>query len=117
LTAVHSGLKDEPEIRKLALLSLEKAIDLHPPATIMPLLPAFVDPFKTIAAAKPREQAVKQEIERIEEGTKGVIRVALEVQRKFPDGVGVEWAEWWSSLRSEMAGVVRQVEEEMSLER
>jgi cullin-associated NEDD8-dissociated protein 1 len=83
----------------------------------LPLLPAFVEPFKTIAAAKPREQAVKQEIERIEEGSKGVIRVALEVQRKFPDGVGPEWADWWASTRSEMTGVVRQVEEEMSLER
>src|ERR1700759_2249038 len=67
LSAVHDGLKDDPEIRLLALLSLQKAIEVHATSVITPLLPAFVEPFKSIIGAKPREQAVKQEIERMEE--------------------------------------------------
>jgi cullin-associated NEDD8-dissociated protein 1 len=117
LSAVHDGLKDDPEIRLLALLSLQKAIEVHLASTVTPLLPAFVEPFKSIIGAKPREQAVKQEIERMEEGSKGVVRVALDVQRRFPDGVGPEWAEWWNSARTEHGILVRSVEEEVGMER
>ena len=117
LSAVHDGLKDDPEIRLLALLSLQKAIEVHATSVITPLLPAFVEPFKSIIGAKPREQAVKQEIERMEESSKGVVRVALDVQRRFPDGVGPEWAEWWNAARAEHSILVRSVEEEAGLER
>jgi cullin-associated NEDD8-dissociated protein 1 len=61
---------------------------------------------------KPREQAVKQELERLDESQRGVVKVGLDVQKKYPEGVGNDWAEWWNHVKTEQAFLVKQVEEE-----
>ncbi|KAF2663490.1 ARM repeat-containing protein [Microthyrium microscopicum] len=106
------GVADDNEIRLLSLLSLHKAIENFP-TTMAPLVPSFIDPFKVVMKTKPREQAVKQEIERIEEGLRGVIRFGLDVQKRYPEGVGsTAWADWWSSVRSEHSVLLKSTEEE-----
>ena len=66
---------------------------------------------------KPREQAVKQELERMEEGIRGVIRLGLDVQRRWPEGVGNEWGEWWAVVKQENAAVIKGVEQEGQVDR
>jgi cullin-associated NEDD8-dissociated protein 1 len=111
LPPLHAGLSDDAEIRLLALLSLHKAVEAHAAAT-RPLLPSFVDAFKKLMAATQSEHALRQETDRLDEGKRGAVRLALEVQRRYPDGVGTEWADWWANVRSEHATLVRAVEEE-----
>jgi cullin-associated NEDD8-dissociated protein 1 len=110
------GLADDQEIRLLSLLSLHKAIETQP-ATMGPLLPSFIEPFKKLLNQKPREQAVKQELERMEEGIRGVVRLGLDVQRRWPEGVGHEWAEWWTNVKQENAAVIKGVEQEGQVDR
>jgi cullin-associated NEDD8-dissociated protein 1 len=114
---VHDGLTDDPEIRLLAITSLQKAIEVHPASAITPLLVAYIEPFKAIISTKPKDQAVKQEIERMEDLSKAVIRVALDIQRRFPDGLAMEYLEWWNNARNEHSVLVRSVEEESNMSR
>jgi cullin-associated NEDD8-dissociated protein 1 len=106
-----TGVSEDNEIRILSLLSLHKAMEVFQAATA-PLLPQFIDPFKTILRTKPREQAVKQELERLDESQRGVIKVGLEVQKRYPEGVGQTWSEWWANVRTEQTYLLKQVEEE-----
>jgi hypothetical protein len=64
------------------------------------------------SATAKNEHQLRQEGDRLEETRRGVVRLALEAQRRFPEGVGAEWASWWAVARSEYAPVVRAVEEE-----
>jgi cullin-associated NEDD8-dissociated protein 1 len=116
LRPLREGLADEGEIRLLALLSLHKAIETHP-GTMAPLLPSFIEPFRKLLAQKPREAAVKQEVERMDEGIRGVIRLGLDVQRRWPEGVGSEWMTWWSEVKMEQGSVIKAVEAEGLAER
>jgi cullin-associated NEDD8-dissociated protein 1 len=116
LPPLRAGLADEGEIRLLALLSLHKAIETHP-GTMAPLLPSFIEAFSKVLAQKPREAAVKQEVERMDEGIRGVIRLGLDVQRRWPEGVGAEWATWWAEVKTEQGPVIKTVEAEGQAER
>lgn len=46
------------------------------------------------------------------EGYRGVIRVALDVQRKYPDGIGQDWETWWNTVKTEHAPLLRSVQDE-----
>jgi hypothetical protein len=121
----------------LALLALHKAVEAHP-AAVRAQLPSFVDGLRGVmlgkaanaggvnsaggspapggaasAAAPARnEHQLRQEGDRLDETRRAVVRLALEAQRKFPEGCGEEWAKWWSAVRSEHGPIVRAVEEE-----
>jgi hypothetical protein len=113
----------------LALLALHKAVEAHP-AAVRHQLPSFVDGLKRVmqgkasaaanstgapapgAAPARNEHQLRQEGDRLDETRRGVVRLALEAQRKFPEGSGEEWAKWWSAVRSEHGPIVRTVEEE-----
>jgi cullin-associated NEDD8-dissociated protein 1 len=115
LQPVRSGMLDDQEIRLLSLLSLHKALEVHSIARIGPLLPTFIDDFKKILGVKPRDQAVKQELERMEEGKRGVVKIALDATQRFPEGLPKEWLEWWTAARVEHAALVRSVEDEAKM--
>jgi cullin-associated NEDD8-dissociated protein 1 len=106
---------DDQEIRLLSLLSLHKALEVHPVSRIGPLLPIFIEDFKKILGSKPRDQAVKQELERMEEGKRGVIKIGLDALHRFPEGLPQEWLEWWYAARAENTALIRSVEEESKL--
>ena len=108
---LHQALSDDAEIRQLTLLTLLKAIEVHS-STTLNYLPGFVDQFRKIVDAKPKENAVKQEIERMEESRRGVIRLGLDAQRRYPEGLGQEWTEWWNQVRKEHAQLVKFAETE-----
>jgi cullin-associated NEDD8-dissociated protein 1 len=75
----------------------------------------FVEPFKTILAQKPKENAVKQEIDRIAEEQRHVVRVSSVLAKRFPDEsaeAGRQWGGYWEWVRKEFSAVVKTVEEE-----
>jgi cullin-associated NEDD8-dissociated protein 1 len=73
----------------------------------------FVDQFRSIVDAKPKENAVKQEIERMDESRRGVVRLGLDAQRRYPEGLGQEWADWWNDVRKEHGQLLRALEAEL----
>jgi cullin-associated NEDD8-dissociated protein 1 len=77
-----------------------------------PLIGKFVGPFHAYIKTKPRETAVKQEIERLEEGQKAVIKVGLEIQKRYPEGLGPAWSDFWTMIRNEHAPLLRAVDDD-----
>jgi cullin-associated NEDD8-dissociated protein 1 len=74
-----------------------------------------VEPFKTLLAQKPKENAVKQEIERIAEEQRHVVRVSLLLAKQWPDesaDSGRAWGMYWESVKKEFSQLVKLVEDE-----
>ena len=97
---------------------LAKLVTLAPTETVQHL-PALAEKFKTVLSQKPKENAVKQEIEKMQEASKGVIRVSLECDKAFPtagagDGAGelAAWRGYIDWMKKEFNQVVRSIAEE-----
>lgn len=75
----------------------------------------FVEPFRQILGVKPKENAVKQEIEKIQEESRHVVRVSLVLARRWPDDsadAGGKWGGYWEWVKKEFAGIVKTAEDE-----
>lgn len=77
------GLDDEHEIKVLCSLMLTKLIALDPEQTFIRLA-LIAEQFRSVLAFKPKENAVKQEVEKVMEATKGVLRVTVHLHNAFP---------------------------------
>lgn len=47
-------------------------------------LDAFCEPFRAVLSIKPKDSAVKQELEKAQEASIGVIKITHELQKAFP---------------------------------
>lgn len=80
---VVAGLDDEHEIKVLCNLMLTKLIDLDPDETIRHL-DDVAKPFRVTLGFKPKDNAVKQEVEKAIEASKGVLKVTVLLHNAFP---------------------------------
>ena len=80
---VIAGLEDEHEIKVLCNLMLTKLIELDPDEMIR-RLDSIAERFRTILSFKPKENAVKQEVEKANEASKGVMKVTVLLNNAFP---------------------------------
>lgn len=80
---VVAGLEDEHEIKVLCNLMLTKLIVLDPEESVRHL-DAVAGRFRVILAFKHKENAVKQEVEKANEASKGVLRVTVLLHNAFP---------------------------------
>lgn len=80
---VIAGLDDEHDIKVLCNLMITKLIALAPEETVRRLDP-IAERFQAILAFKPKENAVKQEVEKAQEASKGVLRVTVRLHMAFP---------------------------------
>lgn len=81
---VVAGLGDEHEIKVLCFLMLTKLIVLDPEESVRQL-DAIAERFRTILSFKPKDNAVKQEVEKAMSATKGVLRVTVFLRNAFPE--------------------------------
>ncbi|KAF2434064.1 cullin-associated NEDD8-dissociated protein-like protein [Tothia fuscella] len=111
---VIAGLTDDHDIRTLCTLMLLRLIHLAPGETAS-RLDVLVEPFKAVLNTKPKENAVKQEIERMHEESRDVVRVSLVLSKSFVeesnDG-GRPWGLFWEGVRKDFGGLVKLGEEE-----
>ena len=128
---VIAGLADEHDIKILCILMVNKLITLSPDGTSR-RLDSLAEHFQPIMAYKAKENAVKQEIEKNLEVSKGVLRLSVRIQSAFPDvtggiaagggnvvGVGGSsqvWGGYWEWLRKEMKDGVQAAEAEMKVQ-
>lgn len=77
------GFDDEHEIKVLCSLMLTKLITLDPGQTSI-RLGLIAEQFRTVLAFKPKDNAVKQEVEKMMEATKGVLKVTVHLHNAFP---------------------------------
>lgn len=111
---IVAGLADDHDIRTISTLMLTRLIPLAPTETAA-RLDALVDPFRTVLNTKPKENAVKQEIERMHEESRDVIRASLTLAKAWPDeslDTGRPWGAYWDWVKKDYVGLVKQTEEE-----
>jgi cullin-associated NEDD8-dissociated protein 1 len=115
---VVAGIRDEPDIRVLCSLMLTKLITLAPDHTHS-RLEAIAENFRAVMADKPKESAVKQEVEKYQEGNKGILKVSVQVNKKLgSDGGAAEdaqmraWNQYWEWASKEFHAVLRVVLDE-----
>ena len=117
---VIAGLEDEHDIRVLCNLMLAKLVMLEPDETGR-RLDQIAERYRAILSYKPKEHAVKQEIEKAEEATKGVLKVTAQLRRAFPNAGGSTvsghnqiWRGYWEWVRREYSSQLRTVDDEKS---
>lgn len=80
---VITGIRDEQDIRTLCNLMISKLITLAPEETAS-RLDALCEPFREVLSAKLKDSAVKQELEKAQEASLGVLKISRELQKAFP---------------------------------
>jgi len=111
---IIEGIKDDHDIRTLSTLMLQKLIVLAPEQTHA-RLEVLVEPFRGVLGQKLKENAVKQEIEKMNEERRDVVRVSVALARKWPDesaAANTQWGAYWEWVRKENWELVKHVEDE-----
>ena len=81
---IVAGVVDEHEIKILCCLVLSKLITIAPHESAH-RLDALATQFRTVLSFKPKDNAVKQELEKIAEQQKAVVKVSMAFNRAFGD--------------------------------
>ncbi|EXJ78780.1 hypothetical protein A1O1_09182 [Capronia coronata CBS 617.96] len=109
---ILDGITDDQDIRTLCLLMLGRLAAIDPDETRR-RLSSLADKFRVVLAAKIKENAVKQEIEKVNEANAAVIRKTMELERKFPSagtdnsGELVPWKGYVEYVKKEFGPMVR----------
>ncbi|KAI9840396.1 MAG: hypothetical protein M1837_001654 [Sclerophora amabilis] len=118
---VIAGLEDDHDIRVLCNLMLTKLITLDPEETVR-RLDTIGERFRTILSFKPKETAVKQEVEKADEESKAVMNVTVQLNQRFPNaggfnssGQGQIWRSYWEWVRKDFSAQLKQVEEDAGI--
>ena len=102
---VVAGLGDEHEIKILCCLVLSKLLVIAP-AESGRRLNSLAQAFRAILAFKPKDNAVKQELEKVAEQQKAVVRVTVVFSKALVAGAGDEsggWREYVDWVRKDFA--------------
>lgn len=119
---VVAGISDEHDIRILCNLMLTKLMVLAPEQTHQ-RLQAIADHFRAVLSIKPKDNAVKQELEKLQEGGKGVLKVSVLLNKQMGTESGVqghddpqlrEWAVYWEWINKEHQAGLKGVSDEMN---
>ncbi|KAJ5024053.1 armadillo-type protein [Bipolaris maydis] len=117
---IVAGVTDEHDIRILCNLMLTKLMVIAPDQ-VHSRLESLAENFRTVLAVKPKENAVKQEIEKINEGAKGVLKISLQINKRMGTEAGTTqddpqsrvWAQYWEHVSKEHQNGLKAVAEEL----
>ncbi|KAL1304209.1 hypothetical protein AAFC00_000631 [Neodothiora populina] len=113
---VIAGIGDEHEIKILCCLMLTKMISLVPEESVRRLTDVATA-FRTVLVFKPKDNAVKQELEKLGEHNKAICKVSILLNKNFPQETSAEtnraWSEFWEWTKKEMPAVIKAAEEEL----
>ncbi|XP_014556258.1 hypothetical protein COCVIDRAFT_100395 [Bipolaris victoriae FI3] len=117
---IVAGVTDEHDIRILCNLMLTKLMVIAPDQ-VHSRLESLAENFRTVLAVKAKENAVKQEIEKINEGAKGVLKISLQINKRMGTEAGTPqddpqsrvWAQYWEYVSKEHQNGLKAVAEEL----
>lgn len=111
-----AGVTDDHDIRTLSNLLLIRLSAISPDE-IRRRLSSLADQFKSVLLIKPKETAVKQEIEKLQDASNVVVRTTLELEGRFGNGGDsaetMGWKQYLEWLRREFGTLVIQNEQAM----
>lgn len=117
---IVAGIDDAHEIKILCCLVLSKLL-LLAPAESARRLDSLSLHFRAVLAFKPKDTAVKQELEKLTEQCKAVVKVSVGFNRAFAGelsgGDGRAWREYFEWVRKDFNKVLGQAQEEEARER
>lgn len=104
---IVAGIEDEHEIKVLCNLMLTELMVLDPDEAAR-RLDSIAEAFKRVLSFKPKENAVKQELEKIDEARQGVLRSSVALHTAFPNaasstsaGQAQMWTQYWEWIWKE----------------
>lgn len=115
---VVAGVGDDHDIRILCCLMLSKLIVLTPDETLS-RLNDLAEHFRNVVGFKPKDNAVKQELEKHTEAQKSVLKVSIQVNKSVIEPAAASdsrintWTSYWEWASKEFSPLVKTVEEEM----
>ncbi|KAL4943777.1 hypothetical protein BDV06DRAFT_129554 [Aspergillus oleicola] len=112
---ILAGIDDEQDIRTISNLMTSKLITLAPDET-QRHLDALSERYTTILSFKPKENAVKQELEKAQEASTGILKITRELAKAFPGaeaaGDGLKWRAYMEWVRQQFGGQFSSLENE-----
>ncbi|EMC98376.1 hypothetical protein BAUCODRAFT_423103 [Baudoinia panamericana UAMH 10762] len=109
---IVAGVTDEHEIKILCCLVLGKLLTITP-AESARRMDTLAQHFRSVLAFKPKENAVKQELEKLAEEQRAVVKVSV----SFSKALGAEdsraWKEYFDWVRKDFNQSVKAAEEEL----
>ncbi|PLB47544.1 TATA-binding protein-interacting protein [Aspergillus steynii IBT 23096] len=81
---ILAGIDDEQDIRTISNFMTSKLITLAPEET-QRYLDALSERYSTVLSFKPKDNAVKQELEKAQEASNGVLKITRELSKAFPN--------------------------------
>ncbi|KAJ4290483.1 hypothetical protein N0V90_010700 [Kalmusia sp. IMI 367209] len=118
---VVAGISDENDIRILCNLMVTKLMALAPEQTHQ-RLQTISEQCRAVLLIKPKENAVKQELERISDGGKGVLKLSVLLNKQMGTESGVQghddpqlrvWASYWEYINKEHQPALKTATEEL----
>lgn len=104
---VIAGIDDEQDIRAISNLMTSKLITLAPEETER-RLDALSERYTAVLSFKPKENAVKQELEKAQEASMGILKITKELSKAYPgaetSGELHKWKGYMEWVRKTFAG-------------
>ena len=116
---ILDGIVDDNDVRTLCLMMISRLTVVDPDETRR-RLSLMADKFKAVLGQKVKENAVKQEIEKVNEANAAVVRTTLELDKKFASAATdssadlLAWKTYLDFVKKDFAGLVRTIEKEGS---
>lgn len=112
---ILAGIEDEQDIRTLCNLMTSKLIALAPEET-QRHLDALSDHYRTVLSFKPKDNAVKQELEKAQEASLGILKITKELDKAFPtaeaSGDHLKWKAYMDWVRKTFGPQLRTLDAE-----
>lgn len=117
---IVAGIADEHDIRILCNLMLTKLMIIAPDQLHSRLDPITTN-FRAVLSIKAKENAVKQEVEKISEGAKGVLKVSAQLNKQMgteggggqDDPHSRQWSVYWEWLVKEHSAGLKAATDEL----
>lgn len=110
---IVAGIDDEQDIRTICNLMTSKLITLAPQETERHL-DALAEKYSAVLSFKPKETAVKQELEKAQEASLGVLKVTRELAKAFPTAETaaerLKWKAYMEWVRKTFPGQLKEVD-------
>ena len=112
---ILAGVGDEQDIRIICNLMTSKFIALAADETLR-RLDSLAEKYRAVLAFKPKDNAVKQEIEKAQEASLGVLKISRELDLAFPtagaSGEHPTWKAFMEWVRKDFGSYLRTIDSE-----
>jgi len=109
---IVAGIGDEHEIKVLCCLVLGKLISLVPSECVR-RMDSLAQAFRVVLSFKPKENAVKQELEKIAEQQKSIVKISVAFTKAFAGEESRAWRDYYEWVKKDFAPLVKSADDEL----